>query len=194
MLVIALTASATIGAGSLLSALDRTTGRNGVDHRGEARSPVSVSPHAAPPMKHEPGTRKLVGEVALRGRMLRLETAETSDGQECLLRSEGLGGLASQCFENGFFGSSKVVFSVSFDGGPNVFRSLYVSGLAAPGVASVALTKTDGSVVRVDLDRTRAFAIESSAADLEANILPARLEALGPSGKLVDAVSIPALG
>jgi hypothetical protein len=194
VLVIALTASAAIGAGLVLAVLDRTTEANrGGEGRVGARSSVSVVPDAGPSLKLKPGSRKLVGELALRGKNLRLETAETWDGAECLLQTEAQGGGASQCFESGLFGLSRIAFSVSSDGGPDVFRSLYVLGVAAPGVASVMLTRTDGSVVRVDLDRTRAFVIESSVEDLAANVLPARLEAFGPSGKRVDSVAIPAL-
>jgi hypothetical protein len=82
---------------------------------------------------------------------------------------------------------------VNFDGGPEQFSSLSVVGLAAPGIASVGLAKSDGSVVRVALDRARGFVIESPASELERGVTPTGLVLFGPSGKQVDEVGIPAL-
>ena len=190
--VVAASAAVLLGLGS---GFERVSERpNGSRGPAAGYAAVSVAKETPKLSWVKPGTRKSVGAFQVRGRTVLLETAESTDGEECLLDTElGTGGTGATCSKDGLFAARKVVFSLNFDGGPDVFRSLDVLGVAAPGVASVALSRTDGSVVRVDLDRTRAFVIESSAADLEANVLPARLELFGPSGKRIESVAIPAL-
>ena len=142
----------------------------------------------------KPGTQKVVGELQTRGRRIRLETVESVDGEECLVDIEVESGVSgATCSKGGLFSARKVAFSVNFDGGPEHFSSVSVVGLAAPGIASVGLAKSDGSVVRVELDRTRGFVIESPTSELEGGVTPTGLVLFGPSGKRVDEVGIPTL-
>lgn len=141
----------------------------------------------------KPGTRRVVGEVEARGRRVRLETAESTRGEECLLDIDlETGASGATCSKGGLFAVRKVAFSVNFDGGPERFSSLSIVGLAAPGIASLGLDKSDGSMVTMELDRTRAFVVESPAAELEQGIVPTGLVLFGPSGKRVEEVPLPA--
>ncbi|MGH3066053.1 MAG: hypothetical protein ACRDOF_07080 [Gaiellaceae bacterium] len=193
-LVLVITTSAAIASGAALSASDRwdEEARGTTDTSG--RMQVSSEQQSPPNLKLKPGTRKLLGEFRVGGKKVRLETADSTDGDECLIDTEVEAQVSgSTCFGGGLFGSRRVAFSVNFDGGPGNFRSLYVVGVAAGSVDSVALTRTDGSTVQLSLSRNRGFVFESSASDLDGNVLPAALELIGPSGRLVEKVEIPPL-
>ena len=143
----------------------------------------------------KPSTRTSVGEYRIRGgRTLRLETADTADGFGCLFDIEDGHAAGSSCFEGGLFAQQKLAYAIHFDGGPDRFGALYVIGVAAPGIAAVSLSMTDGSTVRLALSRGRAFLYESSKQELERDVLPAGLDAFGPSGKLVEQARFPGLG
>jgi hypothetical protein len=170
----------------------RDGGPDGVAARGAPRKAVPVVQDVARLPWIRSGTRRIVGQVRARGRTIRLETAESTDGEECLLDTDlGTGSTGATCSKGGLFEARNVAFSVNFDGGPERFDALSVVGLAAPGIASVALAKSDGSVTRVDLDRTRAFAVESSALELERGVVPTGLVLFGPNRKPVQEVDIP---
>ena len=192
LIVLAVTASVALSAGFALSD-DRGTDQLGGVREARNQS-IAAPQQPSSATRIEPGTRKFVGEVAFRGRKLRLETAVTTGGGECLIDVEGHDEImGSTCFDGGLFDDRKVVFSVNFDGGPERFRSLYVVGIAAPGIASIALTRTDGSITRRELGRNRTFVFDSTSSDLDRNALPADLEAFGPSGRRVERVELPAL-
>lgn len=154
----------------------------------------STGSHGTAALRVKAATRKAVGQFRLRGGgTLRLETADTEGGHGCLVDVEVGAASGSSCFEGGLFAQQKVAFSVNFDGGPDRFRTLYVLGIAAPGVAAVTLSKSDGTSARLELNGARAFLYESSAAELARNVLPSGLEAFGPSGRLVERIAIPSL-
>lgn len=165
------------------------------DQRAVARHDAVSVVRDAPKLPWvKPGTQEFVGELETQGRKIRLETVESTDGEDCLVDIEIESGVSgATCSRGGLFSAHKVVFSVNFDGGPEHLSSLSVIGLAAPGIASVGLGKSDGSVVRVALDRTRGFVIESPPSELEMGVTPTGLVLFGPSGKRVDEVGIPDL-
>lgn len=142
-----------------------------------------------PPLKAE--TRRAVGAFDLAGgRRIHLSTADTSDGTVCLIEEED-GAESSTCLEGGLFAMRRAELLVGSQGGPERFSELHVTGIAAPGVRGVALVKTDGGVVRLDLSANRAFVFESPDADLTARIYPTALRLYGPNGRLVETVSFP---
>jgi len=142
----------------------------------------------------EEGTRNAVGEFGLGGgRTIRLHTADTTDGKSCLIEEGPRIGWGSTCLENGLFGQRKLVFFVNSDGGPERFTELYVGGVAAPGIAAVSISKNDGSTEELLLTSERAFLFESTASDLERDVLPSGLRAFGRNGKLVQFVRFPSL-
>lgn len=146
-------------------------------------------------LKVKKGSKNAVGEFELRGgRKLRLHTVETTDGKSCLIDEDPAVGPGATCLEDGLFAFRKVALFVNSDGGPELFRELYVGGVAAPGIATVLLSMTDGSSVDLPLTRDGAFLFESTAVDLELSILPNGLRLYGSSGKLVQVVNFPPAG
>ncbi len=140
------------------------------------------------------GTRRHVGVFGLsKGRKIRLSTAETVDGMACLIEEDDIG-AGSSCLDDGLFARRKVELLVSSQGGPGKFSELHVAGISAPGIRTITLVKTDGSVVRLDLGASRAFVYESSAADLEERIYPTALRLYAASGRLVETLTFPAGG
>lgn len=146
-------------------------------------------------VKMRSGTRKALGAFALSsGRRVELYTADTEDGRSCLLETDPEAGAGAGCLDGGLFRVRRVAFSVSTNGGPEQFDELYVTGVAAPGVRSIELVKTDGTFARLDLNGSRAFVYESPAVDLESRVYPSGFRLFGPNGKLVEAITFPSAG
>ena len=178
----------------VLAGSDRTVEPRSDQRESARHDAVLVGRDAAKLPWAKPATQKVVGEFQAHGRKIRLETVESTRGEECLVDIEVESGVSgATCSKGGLFSVRKVAFSLNFDGRPEHFSSVSVVGLAAPGIASVGLAKSDGSVVRVELDRTRGFVIESLASELERGVTPTGLVLFGPSGKRVEEVGIPTL-
>lgn len=161
---------------------------------GSLTSTAASQSHSEAPRSFaaKPGTTKDIGRFVLRGgRELRLRTYETADGMSCLEDREGTSGPGATCAEGGLLRGRRAVYSITFDGGPARFARLYLLGLAAPGIGSVAVQMTDGSVVRAALSPERAFVVESSAAELAQDVVPSALLLYGLSGRLVERIEIP---
>jgi hypothetical protein len=143
-----------------------------------------------------PESKKSIGEFELqRGKSVKLTTATTVDGHWCLIDDQGpSGGAGSTCAENGPFARSKVLFSINMDGGPKRFTELYLLGVAAPDIRTVALSRTDGSTLTAQPNAEGGFVFESSSTDLESRVFPSSLRLYGPSGRLVETVDIPSVG
>jgi hypothetical protein len=143
-----------------------------------------------------PESKRSVGEFELRrGMSVKLATATTVDGHWCLIDDQGpSGGAGSTCAENGPFARSKVLFSINTDGGPKRFTELYLLGVAAQDIRTVAVSRTDGSTVRAQPNAEGGFLFESSSTDLESRVFPSSLRLYGPSGRLVETVDIPSVG
>lgn len=144
--------------------------------------------------KTKPETKRPLGRFELDGRMLELFTAETGDGRACLIDHDPRFGASAGCLEGALFRQRKVEFSVRFDGGPDRFGELYVSGVVASSIRSAELTKSDGTVVPLELATSRAFVYESPRADLESAVYPNGFRLFGPRGKLVETVTFPPPG
>ena len=141
------------------------------------------------------GSKKSLGEVQLSdGRRVRLFSADTDDSKSCLIEDDPETGPGAGCLEGGLFHARKAAFSVNAQGGPDRFDELYLVGVAAPSVRSVAVVKTDGDSVALELNAERAFVFESPTADLEARVYPVGLRLFGPNGKLVETVTFPSAG
>jgi hypothetical protein len=161
----------------------------------EIRSPVAVTDRTTSALRLDPETRKSLGAFRLRkGRKIELATTRAENGLSCLIDEDETGASGGTCLENGLFGSHKVAFSVSSQGGPERFDELYVAGVAEPSVHAIALVKTDGGVVQLGLNAQRAFVFESTLSDLEARVYPTTLRLYGQNGKLVEAVTFPPAG
>jgi hypothetical protein len=171
-----------------------STSRSSVSNESTAE-PSSVLEGLEQRLKVKIGSKKTRGEFALRGgRRLRVHTADTTDRKSCLLDVQEPAEIAgAMCLENGLFGLRKAAFSVSSNGGPARFGELYLLGVAAPGIATVSVSKTDGSTVDVQLNRDHAFLFQSTPSDLEQDILPSGLRLFGSGGKLVEMIEIPSL-
>jgi hypothetical protein len=186
------TAAGALAGASAITMLDRGSQQPRSVHREASPTPVSAERPGGLAVK--PGTMKQVGEFQILGGTLRLQTAETTDGSECLIDTQTEENVTgSSCFPRGLFASSRVAFSVNFEGGPDRFRSLHVFGLVAPGVNAVALSKSDGSVARLELKGSRSFVFQSSVSELERDVLPTALQLFGPGGPRVGAEVIPLL-
>lgn len=157
-----------------------------------SRQSVAEAP-SADRLRARPGTREELGELRLtRGRSLRLHTVKTVGGYSCLVDLElPSGARGSTCVEGELFDRRKVLFSVNFEGGPERFSSMVVLGVAAPEIASVSLTRSDGSVSQAPVGRRGEFALEVREDELERGVLPTALAAYGPSGRLVERLDIP---
>lgn len=139
-------------------------------------------------------TKRLVGSFELRqGRTIRVSTADTVDGRECLVEEDSVG-EASSCLDGGLFSSRRAALVVSSMGGPERFDELHVTGVVAPGIRVVWLVKTDGATVELPLNAQRAFTYESPPTDLESGVYPTALRLLGRGGKLVEVVGFPSAG
>lgn len=145
--------------------------------------------------KTKPETMRPLGHFELEdGRRLELFTADTGDGRACLIDHDPRFGASAGCVDGALFRQRKVEFSVRFDGGPERFGELYVSGVVAPGIRSAELTKSDGTAVRLELAESRAFVYESPRSDLESGVYPNGFRLFGPRGKLADTVTFPPPG
>lgn len=147
-----------------------------------------------PGLQVRAGSRAEVGEFELRsGRKLRLQTADTIDGNSCVINLDPGSGQSSICLEGGLFERRRAAFFVNSNGGPERFSELYLGGVAVPGIGVVALVKTDGGSVELPLNGSRAFLYESTTAELERDVLPTALRLYGRSGRLVETITIPGL-
>ena len=97
LFVIAFTAAAAIlvGIAVQLAGLEADD-RLSADARVRTGSPVSVAPYSSRLLKVKPETKKRLGEFKLRGGKLRLETAESVDGDQCIIHAEGETGAAAR--------------------------------------------------------------------------------------------------
>jgi hypothetical protein len=158
-------------------------------------SPSSAAGDVGGVLSLETETKRTLGEFELGGgRRVRLMTVDTLDGKSCLLDDDSSSGTGATCLEHGLFARRRVAFLVSFEGGPDRFSELRVAGVAAPGVRTVSVVKTDGSSIEVKLTRERAFLFESPAADLAARIYPTALRLYGASERLMETVTFPPAG
>jgi hypothetical protein len=161
-----------------------------------ATSFVAASPAAegnAMP-RFKPETRNDLGRFALgRGRQVKVSSAETTDGQECLIEDDG-SGEASSCLEHGLFATRKAELVVGSMGGPEHFDELHVTGIVAPGIRSARLVKTDGTEADLELNADRAFVYDSSTIDLREQVYPTALRLFASDGRLVATVHFPAAG
>ncbi len=140
------------------------------------------------------GSRRSIGAFALSGaRTLRSYVAVTNDGKSCLISDDSHAGAGATCVDGGLFDERPVLFSVDSQGGPERFQELYLSGIAAPGIAGVVVTKTDGTSAKLRIGSTGAFLFRSSPADLARDVLPTGMRLNAPDGTLVEVVDIPAL-
>jgi hypothetical protein len=156
---------------------------------------VSAADRVEREMKIKGETKRSLGQFRLSdGSSLELSTAETTDGQECLIEEHSLSGSSGGCLEGGLFGSRKVELSVSTDGGPETFSELYVTGVVAPSIRSASLELTDGTQAPLQLTAAGTFLHESAQATLAAHVYPTRVHLFGPNGKLVETVSFPPAG
>jgi hypothetical protein len=144
-----------------------------------------------PQLKQE--TRKQLGLFQVGKKRVRLSAADAVDGGACLVEADG-DGETSSCLSDGLFATRKAELIVSSEGGPTYFDELHVAGVVAPGVRSARLVKTDGTVIELRPNSSGAFAYESSASDLAAQVYPTTVRLFGPSGKLVGTVDFPAAG
>lgn len=141
----------------------------------------------------KPGSSRRIGEFVLSGgRALRLYAVEGEKGALCLIDEIEEFGLGSTCVEPGFR-TRRAAFSINSNGGPGRFGEMHLVGVAAPGIASMEIVLSDGSVAPVALNSQQAFVHESTAPELERDALPAALRLFGSSGRLVDTITIPAL-
>jgi hypothetical protein len=137
--------------------------------------------------KIRPGTKRSLGTLALSGgRRVELLLAETEDGRACLIEASADGGASAGCLEGGLFRHRRVEFSVAFDGGPDTFDELYVTGVVAPNVKTAQLVMTNGDVTELALTDERAFAFESPRSALRRDVFPTAFRLYGASGKLID--------
>jgi hypothetical protein len=146
-------------------------------------------------IKLKAGSKKSLGDVRLSdGRRVRLFSADTDDSKSCFIDDDPEAGSGAGCLEGGLFQVRKAAFSVNARGGPDRFEELYVLGVAAPSIRSVAVVKADGHSVALELNAAHTFVFESPTADLEARVYPVGLRLLGPSGRLVETVTFPPAG
>jgi hypothetical protein len=205
-LLIVLTAVVSVAAGAALMDVTRDAGSRGVsaaptreyvassDKASEGRSGSAIE-RLERSIKLKAGSKRSLGEVELSdGRRVRLSRADTVDSKSCLIEDDPDTGPGAGCLEGGLFDARKAAFSVNAQGGPDRFAELYVVGVAAPSVRSVAMIKTDGETVALDLEAGGVFLFESSRADLEAHVYPVGLRLLGANGKLVEVVNFPPAG
>jgi hypothetical protein len=127
------------------------------------------------------------------GRTVRIHLATTDDGKSCLIDESSEIGAGATCVEGGLFDERPVVFSVDSQGGPERFRELYIPGVAAPGIATVVVAKTDGSSVKLRVAGTGAFLFRSTPGELARDVLPADVRLYSADATLVETVTIPAL-
>lgn len=205
-LLIVFTAVASVAAGAALMHLTRDAETRGVPaassggyvaHSDETpdESPASAIERLERSIKLKAGSKRSLGEVELSdGRHVRLFSADTVDSKSCLIEDDPETGPGAGCLEGGLFTARKAAFSVNAKGGPDRFEELYVVGVAAPSVRAVAVVKTDGETVALELNVERSFLFESSQADLEARVYPVGLRLFGANGKLVGAVTFPPAG
>lgn len=166
------------------------------DTSGTARpEPLPALERLERKIKMQGESKDTVGAFELTtGETVHLHTARTDDGQSCLIDEGTLAGASATCVENGLFGIRKVAFFVNSNGGPERFSTLYVGGVAAPSIRSVAVVKTDGSTVREEVNANGAFLIESSGSELERGVYPTALRLFGPSGNVAEVVDFPPAG
>jgi hypothetical protein len=139
------------------------------------------------------GSQTSLGAFVLDGsRTVRLATAETTDGKECLLESSADDPGSSVCLDGGLFGVRKVAFAVDSQGGPDRFTELRVPGIVAPGIRAAEILKSDGSSSRLELTSRGAFVYESPHSELRESIYPSGFRLYGANGKLVEVVRFPA--
>lgn len=188
-------AFAALGYGASVDGGDAPMSVSTPSSQQRAVSNVSAAEHVERAMKIKKGSKRPLGGFGLSdGSSLELSTAETTDGQECLIEEHSRSGASAGCLEGGLFRSRRVELSVSTDGGPGLFSELYVSGIVAPGVRSASLELTDGTRVPLQLTAARTFLHESGQAALDARVYPTKVHLFGPNGKLVETVSFPPAG
>lgn len=190
---LAVAAATAAGLSTLRDGAESTAGREEpASPAGVAKAPVAASPERALELKE--GTRRRLGSFTLRsGRVVGVLTAETVDGRDCLLTADDTG-EGSSCLEGGLFALRNVEFLVASEGGPDRFRELRVAGIVAPGIRSLELVRTDGSMLEIRPGPGGAFLFESSASELERSIYPAGFRVFGPGGRLVETVRFPVTG
>lgn len=155
--------------------------------------PISQVGDSGKKLVLESGSERSLGAFGLgRGKTLRLATAQTADGQACLLESGQDDPGSSMCLDGGLFGVRRVAFTVDSQGGPDRFTELRVPGVVAPDIRGAEILKTDGSSAPVALTSTGAFVYESPSADLQRGVYPSGFRLYGPNGKLVETVRFPA--
>jgi hypothetical protein len=143
----------------------------------------------------KPGTRRPLGEFGLAGgRSLRLYSVETRKGESCLVHEDSGIGQSAGCLEDGLFLLRRAAFAVNTDGGPGRFDELYVVGVVAPGVRGVEVVDTGGGRHSLALNPERAFLFQSSSSDLAAGIHPRALLLYSNAGRLLETITIPAVG
>jgi hypothetical protein len=133
------------------------------------------------------GSKRSLGELRLSdGRTIELTRAETIDGKECLIDHERGGGASASCLEDGLFRHRRVEFSIAFEGGPDTFSELRVTGVVASNIRSAELVMTNGEVSALRLSNERTFVFESTPEALQQGIRPTAFRLYGPSGKMVE--------
>jgi hypothetical protein len=137
--------------------------------------------------KVKAGSKRSLGTLGLSdGRKIELTLAETTDGTECLIDHEAGAGASASCLEDGLFRHRRVEFSIAFEGGPDAFDELHVTGIVAPNIRSADIVMTNGDVSPLALSKERTFVYESTRDDLQRRIRPTAFRLYGPSGRLVE--------
>ncbi len=204
---ILLVAVGSAAAGAAVVGLNRTIGNDDLDRTtyrvpGALVSQLEGGPPTELPaierleraIKLKRGTKKAVGEFELSaGDTVRLHTADTEDGQSCLIDEGPDAAAGASCLENGLFALRNVEFFVNSEGHPDRLEQLYVGGVVAPNIRSISVRKTDGSTTPLRPTQERAFLYESAVTELQGDVLPSELRLFGASGKLIEVQRIPPL-
>jgi hypothetical protein len=138
-------------------------------------------------MKLDRGHARRLGTFHGRGVWL----APSADGDTCLLDTAA-DAVGAACGAS-LFGTHQLAFTEATDGGPppRPLTLVRITGIAKPGVRSVAVDLSDGSTATLVPNADGAFVYEEPAETVAAGVTPVALGARDGAARRVDSIDLP---